>query len=149
MIHAKLSDSQQYESLHPLLKPLFDYIRATDWSQVPTGRITLKGDELFINVDEGMMKSKEEQLVEVHRKYIDVQVPLSCTETMGWQPADTLQTEPTVPYDEQTDRAFYQQPMQHYAVVEPGEFTIFFPSDAHAPMIGNGKCKKFIAKLKI
>jgi len=109
----------------------------------------LKGDELFINVDEGMMKSKDEQLVEVHRKYIDVQVPLSCLEIMGWQPADTLETEPTTPYDEQTDRAFYKQRTAHYVDVLPGEFTMFFPSDAHAPMVGEGKCKKFIAKLKI
>ena len=38
MILNSLKDSASIESLHPLFKKAFDYIKATDFSKVPAGK---------------------------------------------------------------------------------------------------------------
>lgn len=48
MILNSLKDSASVESLHPLFKKAFDYIKATDFSKVPAGKIVLDGDKLYI-----------------------------------------------------------------------------------------------------
>ena len=55
---------------------MMDYILQHDFSRLMAGRITLDGDDLFINLDEVELKPKEEQRLEFHKGYIDVQVPL-------------------------------------------------------------------------
>ena len=86
MILAHIEDSERYYSLHPLFKQLFDYVKTHDLSLVPAERITLDGERLFINVADASLKSPGEQVLEVHRRYIDVQCPLSSREVMGWSP---------------------------------------------------------------
>lgn len=149
MILAHIEDSERYFSLHPLFKQLFDYVKTHDLSQVPPERITLDGERLFINVADASLKSPEEQVLEVHRRYIDVHFSLSSSEVMGWSPLQGLQTESVNPFNEEDDYAVYAEPAQTYLTIRPGEFAIVWPEDAHAPIIGEGKLRKLIAKVLI
>ena len=149
MILAHIEDSERYFSLHPLFKQLFDYVKTHDLSQVPAERITLDGERLFINVAYASLKSPEEQVLEVHRRYIDVHFPLSSNEVMGWSPLQGLQTESVNPFNEEDDYAVYAETAQTYLTIRPGEFVIVWPEDAHAPIIGEGKLRKLIAKVLI
>lgn len=149
MILAHIEDSERYFSLHPLFKQLFDYVKTHDLSQVPAERITLDGERLFINVADASLKSPEEQVLEVHRRYIDVHFPLSSNEVMGWSPLQGLQTESVNPFNEEDDYAVYAETAQTYLTIRPGEFAIVWPEDAHAPIIGEGKLRKLIAKVLI
>ena len=149
MILAHIEDSERYFSLHPLFKQLFDYVKTHDLSQVPAERITLDGERLFINVADASLKSPEEQVLEVHRRYIDVHFPLSNNEVMGWWPLQGLQTESVNPFNEEDDYAVYAETAQTYLTIRPGEFAIVWPEDAHAPIIGEGKLRKLIAKVLI
>lgn len=96
MILDEISRLRAYASLHPGFLRLTDYLEQHDLTQAPTGRIVIDGEQLFINVDETTMKPREEQLLEVHRRYIDVHFPLSGTEVCGWSPLSSLST-PRVP----------------------------------------------------
>lgn len=149
MILAHIEDSERYYSLHPLFKQLFDYVKTHDLSQVPAERITLDGERLFINVADASLKSPEEQVLEVHRRYIDVHFPLSSNEVMGWSPLQGLQTESVNPFNDEDDYAVYAEPAQTYLTIRPREFVIVWPEDAHAPIIGEGKLRKLIAKVLI
>ena len=149
MILAHIEDSERYFSLHPLFKQLFDYVKTHDLSQVPAERITLDGERLFINVADASLKSPEEQVLEVHRRYIDVHFPLSNNEVMGWSPLQGLQTESVNPFNEEDDYAVYAETAQTYLTIRPGEFVIVWPEDAHAPIIGEGTLRKLIAKVLI
>ena len=90
MILNSLKDSASVESLHPLFKKAFDYIKATDFSKVPAGKIVLDGDKLYISVAEPTGKTKEAARMETHDKYIDIQMPLTAVETMGWKATKEL-----------------------------------------------------------
>ena len=86
MILGDLSDTKRVEALHPLLGKLFSYIKEHDFLSDPIGRIELDGDRVFINNDYPILRSQSEQVVEVHRRYLDVHVPLDAPEIVGWKP---------------------------------------------------------------
>ncbi|WP_278546323.1 YhcH/YjgK/YiaL family protein, partial [Prevotella histicola] len=56
---------------------------------------------------------------------------------------------PDIAYDSEKDCGFYKRSGHEYFKVKPGQFTIFFPEDAHAPIIGEGRQKKLVAKIKV
>ena len=61
MIIADLNACHRYYNLHPRMKEMMEYILQHDFSQQEAGRITLDSDDLFINLDEVELKTKEEQ----------------------------------------------------------------------------------------
>ena len=132
MILDEISRLRAYASLHPGFLRLTDYLEQHDLTQAPTGRIVIDGEQLFINVDETTMKTREEQLLEVHRRYIDVHFPLSGTEVCGWSPLSSLST-PRVPYDAQLDRAFYPGPHRPASKFSRVSATFVFPTTPTPP----------------
>ena len=149
MVISTLEQSARIERLHPLFKKLFDYIKTHDLTKVPAGRIVLQDDALFINVDDATLRSREEQKLEVHRRYIDVHFPLSGVETVGWRSLETLGQPSDAPFDEEKDFALYSAPASSYFEVQPGTFYVVYPEDAHAPIIGEGRLRKAIAKVLV
>jgi YhcH/YjgK/YiaL family protein len=93
-------------------------------------------------------KSKDAAKMETHNKYIDIQMPLTTTETMGWKATKELK-KITQPYNEEKDITFFADTPTTYIQVQPGEFAIFFPEDGHAPGIAEGNFKKVIVKVRI
>ncbi|GHV66411.1 hypothetical protein FACS1894199_09770 [Bacteroidia bacterium] len=147
MILSKLENSSRIEVLHPRFKQLFDYVKKNDLLHKELGKIVLDGDELFLTNAEYDGKKKEDQDLEVHRKYIDVHFLFEGKETFGWKALEDLQTV-TQPYDDQKDMALYGDKPTTYVNIQPGEFVVVFPEDPHAPNIGEGKIRKAIAKIK-
>lgn len=148
MIVSDLKNSSRIERLHPLFKQLFDYVKRHNLQEMELGRITLDGDNLFINNVDLDGAKKEEQVLELHRKYIDVHMPLSGKETIGWKPLEKLEKE-IAAYDGDSDCALYSDIPTAYVDIYPGEFVIVYPEDPHAPAISEGKIRKLIAKVRI
>lgn len=148
MIIGDLREVERYYCLHPRMKEVFEYVASHDFRDATTGRIVLDGEKLFINLDEVELKDREEQVLEVHRRYIDVQIPLDLEEIFGWSALANL-GEADVPYSDEKDFAFYRQQAEVYVPVKPGQFIIFFPEDAHAPLIGKGRQRKLIVKVLV
>lgn len=148
MILAHIQDSARYESLHPLFQKAFDYIKANDLSTVPAGRIVLDGDNLFINVVDAEMVSADVQKLEAHRQYIDIHVPLLQTELIGYKHLSFL-GDSDAPFDEAGDCALYTDSQVCWQQVRVGEFLLVYPEDAHAPLVGQGKQRKLIIKVRI
>ena len=148
MVIANLRDSDRYILLHPLFQELFAYIKQTDWTTCRLGKIQLKEDILFINYVEVQGAAKDLQPLEFHNRYIDVHIPLSVTETIGWADRASLH-EINVPYNDDSDCGFYKERPAQYFELPVGTFAIVFPEDAHAPAIASGSLRKLIAKIKI
>lgn len=148
MIVSDLKNSSRIERLHPLFKQLFDYVKRHNLQEMELGRITLDGDNLFINNVDLDGAKKADQALELHRKYIDVHIPLSGKETIGWKPLEKLEKE-IVAYDGGSDYALYSDMPTAYVDIYPGEFVIVYPEDSHAPAIAEGKIRKLIAKVRI
>ena len=148
MILDSLSNSASIEQLHPLFKQAFDYLKSTDFSKKEAGKIVLDGDNLYISVAEPTGKSKDAAKLETHNHYIDIQMPLTTTETIGWKAGKNLK-KISQPYNEKNDITFFEDEATTFIKVSPGEFAIFSPEDGHAPGIAEGKFRKVIVKVRI
>lgn len=148
MIVSNLQNSERIESLHPLFKQLFDYVKTHDLLHTECGRIELAGDDLFINNVNPTCVSASDQVLEVHRDYIDVHILLEGKERIGWKAIEDV-TDLKQAYQKEGDCALYSDTPTSFADLLPGQFLIVFPEDPHAPVIGEGKIRKLIGKVKI
>lgn len=148
MILDSLQNAALYSSIHPRFQQAFDFLCNTDLSALPLGKIELDGSKLVVNVVEIAGKSATEAKMETHNQYIDIQIPLSVTETMGWIAADKLAA-PTEPYSADKDIAFYADKATNFIVVKPLDFVVFFPTDGHQPGLTEGLIRKVIVKVLV
>ena len=149
MILDSLQNCARYYALHPRLERAFDYLLGTDLAALPAGRHAIDGDDLFINVMDVDLKRRSDAKLEVHDRYIDIQVLVTGRrEAFGWSRRDRL-AQPLGPFDAEKDIRFFDDAPQTYYEVTPDEFTLFFPDDAHAPMVGEGAIRKVIVKVRI
>jgi len=148
MIFATLSQSDRYAALHPLFARAFEYIRDTDLLALAPGRYPIVGEQLFVIVENVPGRAREAAKLECHRKYIDIQLVLEGGEEMGWKSlADCAQ--PVSDYSAEKDIRFFHDAPTSWVAVPPGHFCIFFPEDAHAPLVASGQVRKAIFKVAV
>ena len=145
MVIDNLKNLRDYESLNPLFGKAFDYIESTDLNALELGKIVLIEDELIVNVNQIPAKTKEEAKLETHNEYVDIQLPLSDVEVMGYTQRVDL---PEAEYDASIDMTLYDGAAASYVTVKPGMFPRFLPEDGHAPGITPTGLKKIIIKVK-
>lgn len=148
MILDSLKNADSILSLNPLFKQAFEFIQNNDLSKMELGKTILDGDKLFISVMENEGKAPEAAKMESHVKYIDIQVVISGSETMGWTAIEHC-NDILEPYNTEKDLQFFSTKPTSMVTVNPGEFVIFFPEDGHAPGIGNGTIKKAVVKVLV
>jgi biofilm protein TabA len=148
MIFSALSQSARYAALHPLFTRAFDFIRENDLYAMPPGRYPIEGDNLIAIVEQVPGKTREQARLECHRKYIDIQLVLDGTDEMGWKPlADCLN--PVGDFSAGKDIQFFHDAPASWVAVPPDHFCIFFPEDAHAPLVSPGEVRKVIFKVAL
>lgn len=147
MILDTLKNKEQYASLHPRFKAVFDYIDTHDLASMELGRHDIDGDNIFVMVQELELRPYEQARLELHRKYIDIQLVLrGKEEVFGWSEKKDCLTAETE-FDEAKDIQFFTDKPQCFYTVREGQFSILFPEDGHAPMLGEGVVKKCIFKI--
>ena len=146
MILDTLENFGKYAALNPLFPKVLEYLQNTDLMAHEPGRVNIDGNKLFVNHNVAKGKSVDQARMETHNAMIDIQIPLSCAEVMGYTPRQYL---PNAEYDAAKDITFYLDRPEQYITVHPGEFVIFFPEDGHAPNITPiPEYKKVIFKVK-
>lgn len=148
MIVDNLANAARYFSLHPLFEKAFEFIKQTDIDGAEAGTVEIDGKQLKASIVKTQLKAAKEAKLETHRKYIDIQIPVTIAETFGWKSLSGL-SEPESGYDKENDIEFFLDAPSSYVTVVPGEFVIFSPEDGHAPLIGNGETKKIIIKVAV
>jgi len=146
MILDSLENGSRYESIHPKFKLAFNFLCNTDLLELPNGKIELESSNVVVIVTDLVGKTSSEAKMETHKKYLDIQIPLNASETMGWIAAKNLKL-PTSEYDLEKDVSFFADDATNFLIVKPYEFAIFFPEDGHQPGIAIGTHKKIIVKI--
>ncbi len=146
MIIDTLANLGKYVALNPLFQDVVDYINNNDLASMPTGKVLIKGNELYANFTVAKGKTKAEAKLESHDVMIDIQIPFNVPESMGYTPRTDLDEQP---YNAEKDITFYDGLAQQYITVHPGMFVILFPQDAHAPCVSEAsEIRKVIFKVK-
>lgn len=148
MILDNLKNAEKYYIQHPLFKDAFEYINSVDFLHTEPGKTELKGKDLFVIVSDSDMKVDSEAKIEVHNQYVDIQIPVSKAESYGWISRNSLKYAEAT-FDEKRDIQFFEDKSSTLLTAVPGDFVVFFPSDGHAPCIGEGKIRKVVVKIKL
>lgn len=148
MILDSIKNSDRYNSLHPLFSKAFEYIRSLDFSNLETGKTEIQGRDLFVSISESNLNNEEDAKLEVHNKYIDIQIPVSKPEGFGWISRKDMKN-PKDGFNTEKDVQFFSDKPESYFDVCPGSFVIFFPEDGHAPCIGQGSVLKIVVKVLV
>ena len=146
MIIDSLHNHKTYEGVHPRFAKAFRYLLEADFSKLKDGRNEIDGDEMFIMMNRSELKKPEAALVEVHNKYIDIQLVIQGTETFGWRERSEL-TQPDGEFDTEKDIQFFGDTPATFYTLHAGQISVFFPEDGHAPQIGEGPITKCIVKV--
>ncbi|MDE6872272.1 MAG: YhcH/YjgK/YiaL family protein [Bacteroidales bacterium] len=133
---------------NPYYAKAVEYIRSTDLDALEPGKHLIDGENLFVNIVDSQMKTPQQARLEVHDRYIDIQIPLSKAETYGVKPRVAC-TEPDGEFNMEKDILFYRDPVEETVTAQPGEAVTFAPETAHAPLIGEGTIRKAIFKVLV
>ena len=148
MIFSTLSQSSRYAALHSLFPRVFEYIRNTDLLALTPGRYPIVGEQLFVIVENVAGRTREAAQLECHRKYIDIQLVLEGIDEMGWKALADC-TQPVSDYSAEKDIRFFHDAPATWIATPPGMFCIFFPEDAHAPLVSSSNIRKAIFKAAV
>ena len=148
MIIDTIDNLGKYVALNPLFADVVDFLKNHNLLTMEPDKYPIKGEDLFVNIQVAKQRTKETCFVESHVKMIDIQIPLSCEETYGYSPLDSL---PDATYDAEKDMTIYEgvKP-KDFVTLTPGMMVIFFPQDGHAPcIIEESEIKKAIFKVSV
>ncbi|MCR4305074.1 MAG: YhcH/YjgK/YiaL family protein [Gallionella sp.] len=148
MIFSTLANAGRYAALHPLFLRVFEYIRNTDLLALAPGRYPIVGDDLFAIVEHVPGRTRAEAKLECHRRYIDIQLVLEGEDEMGWKALAECHN-PVNDYSAEKDIRFFHDAPASWIATPPGHFCIFFPEDAHAPLVSTGNIRKVIFKIAV
>jgi len=154
MILAKLAEADRYSALHPLFAPAFEFLCGTDLMALAPGRHDVQGEQIFAIVEACEGRSRAEAKLECHRRYIDIQLVLEGVDEMGWKPVAEC-VDPATDYDAARDIRFFNDTPSSWIATPAGTFCLFFPDDAHAPLVSTqkststGLIRKVVVKIAV
>lgn len=104
MIVDTLENLEKYAGLNPLFAQAIEFLKSHDLNALEVGKTELQGKNLVVNVAQTNPKTKEQAKLETHNEFIDIQIPLSGIETMGYTPASSCT--PADAYNAEKDITF-------------------------------------------
>jgi len=146
MILDVLENAHRYLALNNGFTRAFDFLMRPELKELPVDKYKIEGERVYAIVAKDPGRKKENALLETHEKYIDIQLVLAGTDDMGWKPKSSCK-HPTDEYDPETDIQFFSDEPDSWLSTGSGVFAIFFPEDAHMPLISLGQIHKVVVKV--
>lgn len=148
MIIEPLSFLPALATINPLFVKAFDFLTLVEQEGFPEGVFPLEDDSLKAIVESGKGKGKKGARLEAHKKYIDIHYVISGEDVIGWKILE-LCRDIDEEYCEKSDKVFFKDSPESWFTLRPGQFAVFFPHDAHAPMAHKENIRKIVLKVKI
>lgn len=144
---AKIAVAGLYAGMNPHLPKAIEFLQRPDLKTLQVGRYEIEPGISWAIISESDLHPFEGAKLEAHRKYIDIQAPLSGPESMGLKVLDDREN--ALPFDEEKDIKFLSAESS-LVTLQPGDFAIFFPMrGAHAPCCTLGEVPAKVKKLVI
>ncbi|TAH09368.1 MAG: DUF386 domain-containing protein [Sphingobacteriia bacterium] len=150
MIIDQISRLQSYSALHPRFAEAMNFILSTDLEKLEIGETKVDGENIRAIIMEG--DQDPDALLndgfECHNAHIDIQVCIRGKERVGWKSRHEC-IHPKDNYDTVRDVLFMGDAPTLFFELKEGMFGIYFPTDVHAPMIGDGSIRKLVMKVLV
>jgi YhcH/YjgK/YiaL family protein len=148
MIADTIAGSGRYLALHRGFAAAFEFLRRADLADLAPGRYEIDGERVFALIEHPAGRGTAGARLEIHRRHIDIQVSLDGREQIGWRALADCQSIDS-PYSEERDIAFFSDRPTAWLPLPQGQFMVFFPDDAHAPLAAEGPLHKVVVKLLV
>mgnify|MGYP001340873343 FL=1 len=148
MILDVLENAHRYPALNKGFAGAMEFLLRPDLKELPIGRYEIDGDRVYAMVSRESGRRREDALLETHERYIDIQLVLAGTDDMGWKPK-SLCRQPSGEYDPKNDIQFFADEPDAWLSVRSGAFVVFFPEDAHMPLISSRQLHKIVVKVAV
>jgi biofilm protein TabA len=148
MIHDTLDYADRYATLHPLFPRAIEFMRSNSLHALDPGIHVIIDKQMFAIVEHVSARVREAAKLECHRRYIDIQLVLEGRDEMGWKSLSECHT-PVADFNIDKDIQFFSDHIDTWVATHANEFCIFFPQDAHAPLVGTGKISKVVIKIAV
>lgn len=137
MIIDKIENLKNYVGVNRHFSKVIEFLEANDLSTLENGKHEIDGPDCFVNIMDTKGKTKEEAVMETHRRMLDIQIPLDADETYGYTPTADL---PEAEYNEAKDVTKYPGVQgESFITCHPGMMAVFLPEDGHQPCIGTAE----------
>ena len=146
MILDTLTQADRYLTLHPLFERAFAFLRDTDLRALDPGVHAVQGEQIFAIAEACTGRTRAEAKLECHRRYIDIQLVLEGVDEMGWKPLVEC-VEPATEHDAARDIRFFNDAPRSWIATPTGSFCLFYPDDAHAPLVSDAFIRKVVVKI--
>lgn len=131
MILDSLANHALYHALSPRIAAGLEWLAAYQGDAEP-GRYPIQGDDVRAIVQTYETAPAADKRWESHIHHLDIQYIVSGHERIFHSPVGALEVK--TPYNEVKDVTFYHEPPASSSLLlGPGEYAIFYPSDAHKP----------------
>jgi YhcH/YjgK/YiaL family protein len=130
MIFDALRNAECYQTLGPGFAQAFHWLRTHATSNLEPGTHEIDGRKIYAMVQHNELKQEEMAVWESHRRYADIQYLAKGSERMG---VSVLRASEVGDYNEVKDFSTHAARPGNYFLVNPGEFALFLPQDAHRP----------------
>jgi YhcH/YjgK/YiaL family protein len=149
MIFDHLENAAIYYPLGPGFELGLQYLRAVN-PETPVGKLELEGRNVRASIESYTTTPALGRDYEAHRLHADIQYIVSGKELIYHAPIGRLRE--TQPYDPEKDVTMYEGGDIQPIYLNPGQFTILWPQDAHKPNSswrGPTDNKKVVIKVRI
>lgn len=148
---AKIAESEKYRSMHPRFKKAFEFMQRVDLGALPIGRYEIDGSNCWAMVQNVDLVPLSERKLELHRDFIDIQVPITGAEVVGLCEMNVARMAHVPDFK---DDYYMFEGESSSITLHQGEFGIFYPPRcAHAPGCrvdgGQQRIRKLIIKVRI
>jgi len=150
MILDRVENLGAYAAMNRNFGAVVEFLESNDVSKLELGKHEIVANgEAYINVMETTLHPLEELKMEFHREYIDIQLPFTQTETIGWGELKDVTAGKTIEFNVEGDYGLFDGEVGHWITVKPGEAIVLFPNDVHAPCGGAGVQRKAVIKVRV
>ena len=146
MITGNLKKYKHFLKLNPNFEKAFEFLARKGLAALQPGRSEIDGNNVYAMVQKGFGKGKKSAKLEAHEKYIDIQYVVAGAELIGVRRVSDCRKALTR-YNKAKDIKYFDDLPERYIKLEPGDFAILFPGDAHAPLSGLYEHHKVVVKV--
>ena len=147
MIKDELKNYSCYVNCNSHFEKAFEFLLKGDFECCRGKRFEIDGTNVYAESGEFKLRSLKDAPLEAHDRYIDIQYCIKGEEDFGW--SERKDCTVRQPYDNERDIVFFDAAKSVSFSLVGGEFAIFYPEDAHAPLVGEGTVEKIVVKVKV
>lgn len=150
MILDTLENLSSYFGISDNLDKALQWLQSTPLMSVELGKHIICGEDVFCNAIEATPKQASIPTAEAHRDYLDIHVALEAGEQIAI--SNVKNVTPWSDYDAENDAQTAPLPQPElFITMPPGTFAIFFPQDAHCPLLTSRpsqQIRKLVVKVR-